>query len=96
MRGADHLFAAVVSWVISVRKTGWADLERPFQHRWEGNSRLPYTVFRTENVHRDFLRRARSLCFFEIGVYIVAQKNPGVFGSGYNAVQDLIHQNFVF
>lgn len=64
MRGADHLFAAVVSWVISVQKTERADLERPFQHRWEGSSRLPYTVFQTENVHRDFLRRGTIIVLF--------------------------------
>lgn len=64
MRTTDHLFAAVVSWVVSVRQAGQADLEYPFQRRWEENSRLPYSVFQTENVHRDFLRRGIIIVLF--------------------------------
>ena len=64
MRTADHLFAAVVSWVVSVRRAGQTGLERPFQRRWEESSRLPYTVFQAENVHRDFLRRGTIIVVF--------------------------------
>ena len=64
MRMADHLFAAVVSWILSTRRSGQADLEHPFRRRWEENSRLPYTVFQAQNVHRDFLRRDTIIVLF--------------------------------
>lgn len=64
MRAADHLFAAVVSWVVSTRRAERADLERPFQRRWEEGSRLPYIVFQAENVHQDFLRRGTIIVLF--------------------------------
>lgn len=64
MRMADHLFAAVVSWILSTRRSGQAGLEHPFRRRWEENSRLPYTVFQAQNVHRDFLRRDTIIVLF--------------------------------
>lgn len=64
MRAADHLFAAVVSWVVSVQKARQADLERPFRHRWEERSDLPYSILQVGNVHRDFLRSGTIIVLF--------------------------------
>lgn len=64
MRATDHLFVAVVSWVVSVQQAGITDLELPFRRRWEESSSLPYTMFQAANVHRDFLRKGTIIVLF--------------------------------
>lgn len=56
-RATDHLFAAVVSWVVSARAAKRQDLEDGFRKRWEGlPNHLPYAVFGQANLHPDFLQ----------------------------------------
>lgn len=63
-RKTDHLFAAVVSWVCSVQQMKQTDIETSFRRRWEESSDLPYDIFQTANVHKDFLRQGTIIVLF--------------------------------
>ena len=56
-RATDHLFAAVVSWVVSARAVKRHDLEGSFRKRWDTlPNHPPYDIFDRANLHPDFLR----------------------------------------